>query len=289
MRHAMTTVHSDKDGFTALAELSASAGDLEFDELIVDFSDCYFFDANMAAPLSAALKRVESELNRIEIVGLRGDVERILRKNEFLSEYGYANLHDKNQTTLPYRCFGLEHSLQFSRYLGEHLSGKGVPKMSGGLDKRFRQSIFEIFQNCATHSRTKSGVFVCGQFYPHLNKLKLTISDAGVGIRTNARRVVRRDINSVDAIKWALQEGSTSKTGSEPGGFGLKLLQEFVELNRGKVQIASRHGYYEFDGAQQRFEKLGADFRGTTVNLEINTNDKNSYSLKSEILPQDIF
>nr|WP_224776669.1 ATP-binding protein [Achromobacter insolitus] len=286
----MTTVRSNKDGFTALAELSTSASTLElFEDLIIDFSSCSFFDANMAAPLNAVLKRVNSEFNEVKIVGLRPDVERILRKNEFLCEYGFQNLLDSNQTTLPYRCFGLEHSHNFSDYLSEHLSGKGIPTMSVDLDRRFRQSIFEIFQNCATHSNTTTGISVCGQFFPQLNRLDLTISDGGVGIRTNARRVVRKDIGSVEAIRWAIQEGNTSKTGSEPGGFGLKLLQEFVELNRGKVQIASRLGYYEFDGSHQRFEKLPADFRGTTVNLEINTNDKSSYSLKSEVLPQDIF
>ncbi|MEX4003600.1 ATP-binding protein [Paraburkholderia sp. EG285A] len=285
----MSTVRSDRDGFATIADLSATAADLEFDELIVDFGKCSFFDANMTAPLNAALKRIEDDFNDIKIVGLRGEVERILRKNEFLREYGYDGLYDTNQTTLPHTRFELTHSKAFSTYLSTHLARRELPRMSEGLEKRFRQSILEIFQNCAMHSKTASGVYVCGQFYPHFSQLKLTISDGGVGIRTNARKVAGANISSVNAIRWALQEGATSKTGNEPGGFGLKLLQEFVELNQGKVQIASRYGYYEFDGNEQKFEKLDGDLRGTTVNLEINTNDKKSYALKSEVSPKDIF
>ncbi|WP_321931569.1 ATP-binding protein [Paraburkholderia guartelaensis] len=289
MKHYIYTVRSDKDGFATIADLSAAAADLECGELVVDFSSCVFFDANMTAPLNAALKRIENESNTVKITGLRDDVERILRKNHFLGEYGYDDLHDTNQTTLPHECFGLSQSKEFSGYLDRHLARKEIPKMSDGLVRRFRQSILEMFQNCATHSSTKSGVFVCGQFYPHNNRLKLTISDGGIGIRTNVRRVAGGKISSVDAIKWALQEGNTTKTGNEPGGFGLKLLQEFVELNQGKVQIVSRYGYYEFDGKRQKFEKMDGDLRGTTVNLEINTNDKRSYALKSELASKDIF
>jgi len=155
--------------------------------------------------------------------------------------------------------------------------------MSPGLEKKFRQSIFEVFENCATHSKSNLGIFVCGQSFPRLNRLDLTISDAGVGIRTNVRRILDKKTSSVDAIRWAMKEGNTTKTGSQPGGFGLALLQEFINHNHGKIQIVSRQGYYEFSKEMPIFAKLDADFLGTTINLEINTKDNNSYCLSSEI------
>ncbi len=81
----------------------------------------------------------------------------------------------------------------------------------------------------------------------------------------------------------------TTKTGSQPGGMGLKFLKEFVSLNKGKLQIASRDGFYEFAAGNETFAKLSGDFPGTVVNLEVNTADQQSYMLSSEINPNDIF
>lgn len=170
------------------------------------------------------------------------------------------------------------------------MNGKGIPKMTPALEKTFRQSIFEIFQNCVSHSDSMLGIFVCGQYYPYNKRLDLTISDAGVGIRTNVRRHLRNNkLSSNDAILWALKEGHTTKTGSQPGGMGLKLLKDFIELNDGKIQIASRQGYYEFSGGNEIFKKLIADLPGTTINLEINTSDTHAYGLSSETTPDNIF
>ena len=283
------TIRSCRDGFSSLAQVREVTRDLRFDVLELDFSRCGFFAANMAAPLKVILSKVANAPNDIAIINLPSAVEKILRKNQFLCDYGYTKIWDENQTVLPYRAFKLTDSLLFSQYLDEHLVGKGIPRMTPGLDKRFRQSIFEIFQNCAMHSRSSDGIFVCGQFYPKLHHLDLTISDVGVGIRTNVRRIIDPKISSVDAIRWALEEGNTTKTGPQPGGFGLKLLQEFIELNQGKVQIASRLGYYEFSNGEKNFETLASDFPGTTINFEINTNDAKNYGLRSEISSKDIF
>lgn len=290
MKHAIGTVRSDKDGFSTIASITDATANLTFGYLDVDFGRCSFFDANMAAPLGAALEKIKSRHNIVEITGLRDNVKTILCKNRFLCEYGHRRLIDNNKTTLPYACFDLTESKGFWNYLSAHLDRKEIPIMSDGLERKFRQSILEVFQNCVMHSSVTFGVFVCGQFYPHDKRLKLTISDGGVGIRTSARKVPgNKRISSVDAIKWALKEGNTSKRGSEPGGFGLKLLQEFVELNKGKVQVVSRYGYYEFNGSHARFEKMSGDLQGTTVNLEINTDDKKAYRLKSELTSKDIF
>ncbi len=67
--------------------------------------------------------------------------------------------------------------------------------------------------------------------------------------------------------------GIRSKTGTHPGGVGLKFLQDFIALNRGKLQIASRRGFYECLAGDEKYATMPADFRGTAVNVEINTAD----------------
>ncbi len=285
MKYYLPAIRSNKEGFAELAKLKDALSHSIDDELILDFSKCAFFDANMAASLKAVLAALK--IKAVSLKSLSPKVECILKKNRFLSEYGFPLIRDTNQTALPYQCFQSFDHLVFDQYLRTHLSGKGIPEMSPRLNKQFRQSIFEIFENCAAHSMSSPGIFVCGQFFPRLNRLDLTIADAGVGIRTNVRRFLKKQVSSIYAIRWAIKKGNTTKIGSQPGGFGLALLKNFIKHNQGKIQIVSRQGFYEFSHGKNKFEKLDLDFPGTTINLEINTNDNNSYCLSSEISSDD--
>jgi len=290
MISSLPTVHSRQDGYERLAELARETSSLSASRLELDLSRVGFFDANMAAPLGAVLARVADRFNAIEVVNVPEMVERILRKNEFLTNYRYPALDDANRTAIPFRRLQRSDGGLFSDYVQRHLRGKGIPQMSEGLGKVFKKKIFEVFQNAVIHSESELGIFVCGQFFPQKQILDLTIADAGIGIRENVRRFFdSKKISSVAAIRWALQEGRTTKRGPQPGGLGLKFLQDFVRLNKGRIQIASRFGFYEFDNGQESFSKMAADFQGTAVTIEINTADTASYVLASEIEPEGIF
>jgi len=290
MNYYLPTIRSSKEGFDRLAELADETKDLFNSRLEIDFTRCGFFDANMAAPLAGILTKVAADrFNRIEIVEVPSGIKKILCKNRFLVSYGYESIEDVNQTTLPYIRMQLSDKGLFEVYLNKHLNGKGIPRMTKAMGKRFRDSVFEVFQNAVIHSESDLGIFVCGQFYPQLQRLDLTIADSGIGIRTNVRRHLEFKISSVEAIKWALHESHTTKPGPQPGGLGLNFLMDFIELNEGKIQIASRYGFFEYKMGAKRFEKLNGDFPGTVVNLEINTGDTGSYQLSSEISPDDIF
>ena len=229
-------------------------------------------------------------MNDVSLINLKPDLDTILRKNHFLTKFQKTALIDTNQTTVPFKVFKLQAGEQFFEYLESYMYGKGIPAMSAVLTKRFQQSLFEIFQNAAIHSRSISGIFTCGQFFPQKHRLDFTIADAGVGIRDNIRQYTgNTKMSSCAAIKWALTEGNTTKTGNQHGGLGLKLLKDFIRINKGKLQIVSRFGCYEFSASGDSCRKLDHDFPGTCVNIEINTQDTNSYYLKSELSSNDIF
>lgn len=290
MQLKISTTRSNYTGFEALAAIAMQSKEIVLDTLELDFSDCIFFEANMAAPLYAILARNYDRLNDVTLKNIRPEVEEILRKNHFLTRFGYTETYDRNQTTLPFKVFKLGAGEQFADYLDRYMQGRGIPPMSAALKKKFHQSLFEIFQNAALHSKSESGIFVCGQFYPHKQRVDFTIADAGIGIRQNVRRYLKNDkITSCDAIKWALQEGHTTKTGRQPGGLGLKLIKDFIELNKGSIQIISRHGFYRFTSRGDEIRKMDHDFPGTCVNIEINTADSYQYCLKSELQAKDIF
>ena len=290
MKLNMGTIRSNCIGFDTIADVAVKTKNVLFDSIELDLSFCSFFEANMAAPLYAVVARLRDGLNDVSITNLPARVSTILRKNRFLSVFNQSDLLDTNQTTRPFKMFKLSAGDQFNDYLDNYMRGRGIPTMSEALTKRFRQSLFEIFLNATIHSQSESGIFVCGQFYPQKHRMDFTIADAGVGIRENVRRYTKMPkLSSCKAIQWAMAEGNTTKTGNQPGGLGLKLIKDFIQMNGGKIQVVSRFGYYEFSANGETIQKMGNDFPGTCINIEINTEDKNSYSLKSELKSEDIF
>ena len=286
----LQTVHSDREGFEHLGELAKAASDLFADRLELNMSQVRFFDANMAAPLGAILARVADELNVVEIVDVPAMVEKVLRKNRFLTNYRYETLDDTNRTTMPFRRLRLSDEGEFEEYVRRQLKGKGIPRMSEGLGKVFKKKVFEVYQNAVIHSESEIGVFACGQFFPQKQRLDFTLADVGIGVRETVRRYFKNNrIGSLPALKWALAPSHTTKSGKQPGGLGLKFLQDFVRLNKGKIQIASRFAFYESHGGEEHFEKMAADFPGTAVTIEINTADTAAYCLASELTPDDVF
>lgn len=285
MIHKLGSINSNREGFERLAELWSLASIPVGRPVELDLSNCVSFDANMAAPLGAVLALVADKLNRIEIVGVQGPIENSLRRNQFLVNYGYPPM-EAGATILPFQRFQLTDERLFGDYLKRYLPGKGFPRMTEGAGKVFQQSIFEIFQNAITHSESKLGVFVCGQFFPNELRLNFTISDAGIGICGKVRAFLGDEqLTSEAAIQWALAGGNTTRTGSRPGGVGLKFMHAFVTRNRGNIQIVSGDGLY---GATTGYDKLNFSLPGTTVNFEINTADTQSYH-DPDVAPDGIF
>ena len=250
----------------------------------------HWFDADMCAALGAILYTLGDNLNTVNLINIHPNVASILSKNGFLSHYGGETIPDRWETTISYQRFDVEDDRYFASYIeDEFIHRSEIPEMSPGLLKRFRESIFEIFSNAVLHSRTKLGIFSCGQFFPNRNKLDFTVADLGVGIRRNIKDHVGIKVSPEDAIIWATKDGNTTKRGNVPGGLGLKMLCEFVDLNNGCIQIVSESGYWQRRNRETSTTSLNDPFPGTVVSVEINTADSQSYALTSEFTEADIF
>lgn len=291
MIYHLPTVRSSFNGFERLGQLASSTRDLKFDELILDMSEVKVFDAHMAAPLGAILARVADAFNAVDIVDVPGGVEKKLRKNRFLTRYRYEPLRAARRTAMPFRRLRLLSGQgAFENYVEQWLGRKGMPEMSKKARKAFNRKVFEIYQNAVIHSESDIGVFVCGQSFPRKKRLDFTIADAGIGIRETVRRYFENDrIGSVGSMRWALALHHTTKRGRLPGGLGLQLLKDFARLNGGKIQIASRFGFYEYSRGDENFRKMSADFPGTAVTIEVNMADESTYILADEIASDQIF
>ena len=291
MIYHLRTVRSSFNGFERLSQLASSTRDLKFDELILDMSEVKVFDAHMAAPLGAILARVADAFNAVDIVDVPDGVKKKLRKNRFLTRYRYEPLRAARRTAMPFRRLRLLSGQgAFENYVEQWLGRKGMPEMSKKARKAFKRKVFEIYQNAVIHSESDIGVFVCGQSFRRKKRLDFTIADAGIGIRETVRRYFENDrIGSVGSMRWALAPHHTTKRDRLPGGLGLQLLKEFTRMNGGKIQIASRFGFYKYSHGDENFRKMSADFPGTAVTIEVNTADESTYVLSDEIASDEIF
>lgn len=290
MKYTLQDIRHTKDGFEALIRLYTETKDLIFENINIDMQKVQWLDADMCAAFGAILYRLSDNINAVKLINLDSRIETILAKNGFLSHYGNKKILDKWGTTISYQRFDAKDDRYFVDYIEKELTNRPeIPDMSAGLSKKFQESIFEIFGNAVSHSQSKLGIFSCGQFFPARNHLVFSIVDLGIGIQQNINNIMGLDLAPDKAIIWATIGNNTTKTGQVPGGLGLKLLCEFIDLNNGCIQIVSDAGYWKREKGRIETAIFYQSFPGTAVNIKINTADKGSYRLSTEITDEEIF
>lgn len=303
MKYSLPRISHDYASFETLAQLHAQTKELFLDVIDIDLRTTDWFDADMCAAFGAILYSLGDRLNKVNIIHIPKKVETILSKNGFLSHYGGAEIPDLWGTTIPYQQFDVPISYQrfddrdddyfVSHVENEFIHHPELPKMSPQLFKIFRKSIGEIFGNAVFHSQTELGIFSCGQFFPTKNLLYFTVVDLGVGICQNIKEHTELEFSPEDAITWATKEHTTTRlpiSPDMPGGLGLPLLCDFIDLNGGCIRIVSDAGYWQRKKSKIKTTQLNYPFPGTVVSLEINTADTGIYRLSHEdVDPEYIF
>jgi hypothetical protein len=242
----------------------------------------------MSAALGGILDIFQGNINNVKFNYIDRDIERILLKNDFLSYFGYSRISDSYNTTIRFLKLKPTDGKYFNKYVVEELLRRTeLPKMSELVKERMGEAIYEIFINAQIHSETKY-IYTCGQFFPREDRIEFTIVDTGIGFKRKINGRFNSDLTSTQAIRWAIQDKSTTKI-DVTGGIGLALLREFIGNNRGKMQIVSDDGFYQFDCQGEQIHNFKGSFPGTIVNLQFRTNDNSSYVLKGELNTNDIF
>ncbi len=290
MEITLPPIRHDRTGFEVLVRLYAQTKNHFFEDIEINMTAANWLDADMCAAFGAILYYLGQSANTVQLTNIRTNVESILSKNGFLSNYGRKRVPDTWGTTIPYQRFDVKDDRYFARYIETKLVHRSeMPSMSSGLLKKFRESVFEIFGNSVIHSQTKLGIFSCGQYFPNRHRLDFSVADLGIGIRKNVRKNAGLDLAAEEAIVWATQGRNTTKRGRIPGGLGLKLLGEFINLNGGRLQIVSDAGYWKLEKGHTSTARLSDPFPGTVVSIEIDTSDTQSYVLSAEMSESDIF
>ena len=159
-------VSSNFEGYNYLSKLNKELQLLDFESIILDFSQNTWFEANLCAALGAIIYEANNRLNDISIEGLASRQKNIFSKNHFLASFGGEKISDNYATTIKYRRNKLTDEKLIKEFLYSELIRKpDFPKLSEGLKKEIIRSIFEIYSNAIIHGDCAE-VYSCGQLYP---------------------------------------------------------------------------------------------------------------------------
>lgn len=264
-------------------------------------------------------KRIEFDFNKlhwIDPVGvavLSNLIEFLKRSNVRIGYAGYA-MNDVNKDSIKY----LDDSGFFKQYLGKCLNSKAslrsttiplglvshqrsfawidselMPWMADkvGLKQPSLASIKvcfqEIFNNINDHSTVDVGC-ICGQFFPRKDSINIVLSDFGIGIPANVRKL-HPEMEDHECIKLATQEGFTTRTGRNNRGAGLDILiKNLVKHNKGVLVIHSRKGTLtcsrDAGGEVKKVARLGSQFYpGTLLLCNFRTDTFEELDLDDEV------
>jgi len=278
------------DGYNELISIYNQLNESNEGELLLDFKETMCFEANLSAVLGAICSLVEEDRKK-RVINLNPTIIDVFRRNLFLSDFDENLEPEDNGTIITYRKFSPYKDIEFMEYIkNELLSKPDFPKHSRLLGKKINESIFELFENARTHGHSKT-IFTCGQLYTGITpkRLDMTIVDLGNTIKYNVNEYLGKEMAGHEAIAWAMKYGNTTKTGDISGGLGLDLIFEFIKLNKGKIQIISSDGFWEYRREEVETRVFDRPFPGTIANIEFNLEDEEYYVLKEEISLTNIF
>ncbi|MDY0181335.1 ATP-binding protein [Aliarcobacter skirrowii] len=283
--YSLSNVHNDFDGYNKLVNFYSEYKDEFLEDIKLNIN--IWFDANLCSVLGSIVDKFSESLNSVNFMP-SDNIQIILQKNSFLSQFGYSSLSDTYHTTIKYLKLKTTDGRFFSDYVeNQLLIREEFPTMSDAVHEKISQSIYEMFVNAQIHSET-SHIYTCGQYFPARNTLDFTIVDTGIGFAGRIKKNFDLEISSKEAIIWSLKDGNTTKK-DVSGGIGLALLKEFISQNNGKIQIITGNSLYQMSNRIEDFLTLDNFFDGTIINMSFKTDDSTSYTFVDELDDEDIF
>lgn len=265
------TVNDEIIDFYRLSCLWKQVCHLEQCEIILDFSGCQFLRQNAVAFLGGLARLIESRGGKVYFAWhtLRDNVRVNLTQNGFIAAFDNTQ-QEWRGNSVPYREYRYEDMNAINAYLENNWLGRDWIKVDSDKADEIIKNMLELYSNAFEHSASKIGVFTCGQRYPNLGKLHLTVIDFGVGIPPKVRQFLKEPQKPVDeALKWAFKLGNTTRANHIPGGEGLDSLKRFVKQKNGKIEIYSHDGYALIDSDEEVYCSAPTYFEGTLINITV--------------------
>jgi len=284
-------IRCDENGFDFFSRLAGDTITIANKNIIFDFGNCNWFDGNLCAVLGNILDGLKQRNNTLHFKGITENILNVFVRNKFYKNFISNTTPLLDSRTIPYERFKLFDEQLAKDIIKRELFDKpGMPKMSDDAQKAILLNIFEVCVNAITHGECEY-VYCCGQFFPDQSSPEVSISfvDLGRTIKANVNEYLKANMTGNKTILWALGEGNTTKRGNEPGGLGLKLLQNLINYNKGSLQIVSADGFIELSNSKFKERHMTDYFPGTIVTIKLLLNDSNFYVISKEVDTDNIF
>ena len=276
-------IRTNPAGFAQLAQWYGRGLLLRDQPVLLDLTGLTWLDANQCALWGAMLHDLQMQRGLSFCVD--GEVVRqrfgVLLQNGFLAD-PTAGLWSGNSTTsVQMRAFDVTDSSAFLNYISNGLFQQ--PDMGTACTQAEQDDItshlLEIFSNVKLHAETDRPLFACGQYYPRLRQLKISLVDLGRGYLGPIRDYTNRPqyqgtggpiLLAEPALRWALQ-GHNSSLPGRTGGLGLKLLRDYSIRRGGELHLVSDGCYLTVRrGANGQVASSAAmvpEFQGSAVHV----------------------
>jgi hypothetical protein len=268
------TINDRLEDFECLFSLHQQAIECG-EDLILDFSGCNFLRHNAVAFIGGLVRMIQwkGRSVRIEWDSLSDRISANLEQNGFHTALT-GNKEGRSGNSIPYREDATQDSDSFVSYLSNDWLGRGWFDISEALKNEIITKIAEIYENAFEHAESEIGIVTCGQRYPNLSELNLTIIDFGIGIPQRVRTLsANAGLSDTDAIKWAIARGNSTRTGCVAGGGGLDILRHFVTQHNARMEIISHNGYILLNREGISCKQCSSCFVGTLININLNCDE----------------
>jgi hypothetical protein len=205
---------------------------------------------------------------------------------------GFQNINITKTNIVPFRMFQSKDDESIVlKYLKEDWLSKGSLNLSPELRTSVLSSLWEIFANAFEHGESDFGVFCSGDYDKESKQLKLIVGDIGIGIVDCVRNYHQTIKSSKDAIQWALESGNSTYTANlkkvgkaQPRGLGLFVLQQFVDVNKGTLEIYTDNLSYIREDRQDSFIGNNSRIKGSWIKVILQCDESVLYHYENETL-----
>lgn len=243
-----------------------------------DFSKLNFIDPTAITILCNLIEYLKKRRVKVEYTNYRFKTD----GNKFLADSGFFRRYIPGDpivesalrsTTLPLELLAHDRSHMwihnnFSDWISHRVG------LSRASFASIKVCLEEVFNNIRDHSGESVGC-VFAQHYPQRKEVVLAISDFGVGIPTNVRKV-EPQLTDAAAIGRAVVEGFTTKSTVKNQGAGLNILTRYVVANnRGTVFVQSLKGSFTCNfaasGPKMSPRMMDVSYPGTLLAITFRT------------------
>lgn len=164
-------------------------------------------------------------------------------------------------------------STSIQNYIGNEWLNDDRILLTPRLKKDLSARMYELFANALEHSNSELGCFTCGNVYTpqEETEIVLTIVDLGVGIVKSVQNFfskIKEDIQEKDAMRWAFEDGNTTRP-DRSGGLGLNLVYEFLNISNGTMDVYCNNIFLRIENTKSTITFMKSNFSGTMINIRI--------------------